>query len=138
VPGVSGAAALGVGTETDVVSACGTGRRRLRMDDAAVAAEMGSVTTLCLGGVAVGRFGGEGGGECWYVVELLYVVHEKRLVGACLSLGGVWSIDFLAIGSCGGVVIRWGAGISFAKACSWITVSADSVDVLWVGVRGLG
>jgi hypothetical protein len=46
-------------------SACGTGRRRLRIEDAA---EMGSVTTRCFGtGVAVaeGSGGGEGGGECW-------------------------------------------------------------------------
>jgi len=67
VPGVEG---MGSGMR----SACGTGRRRLRMDVAVAAAEMGSVTTLWRGGVIMGRggtWGGEGGGECWYVVELL-------------------------------------------------------------------
>lgn len=58
-----------VGWET-MRSACGMGRRRLRIEEAAV---MGSVTTRCLGrGVEDGRGGGgDGGGECWYVVPLL-------------------------------------------------------------------
>lgn len=52
-----------MGSET--TSAFGTGRRRLRMDDAADEAEMGSVTIRVRGGVDFGKFGGDGGGECW-------------------------------------------------------------------------
>lgn len=47
-------------------SGCGTGRRLASIEEAADAADMGSVTTLFLGGVAVGSAGGgDGGGECW-------------------------------------------------------------------------
>lgn len=49
---------------SEMLSTLGTGRRRLRMDDAAVEADIGSVTTRCLGGVDLGKFGGDGGGEC--------------------------------------------------------------------------
>tara|TARA_R110002003_G_scaffold121_1_gene10667 strand:+ start:13354 stop:13698 length:345 start_codon:yes stop_codon:yes gene_type:complete len=55
-----------------VRSAWGTGRRRPRIEDAADAAVMGSVTTLGRSGVVMGKgWGGDGGGECWYVVALL-------------------------------------------------------------------
>lgn len=114
---------MGSGTR----SACGTGRRRLRMEDAAVAAEMGSVTTRFLGGVMDGRdgCGGDGGGECWYVVALLYVVQEKRLCDSCLSCSGV-SFFLPTIGSCGGVATRCGPGISLENDCSCMTVSGES------------
>lgn len=65
VPGALVVISLGVGTGLESRFAWGTGRRRLRMEEAADAAEMGSVTTRALGGVWVGRSGGEGGGECW-------------------------------------------------------------------------
>jgi hypothetical protein len=69
IPAGADAMGFGVGIgDEGMRSACGTGRRRLRMEDA------GSVTTRCLGTVADGSgggFGGEGGGECWYVVVLL-------------------------------------------------------------------
>jgi hypothetical protein len=64
VPGESVTGDVGSGTGSGVRSAWGMGRRRLRMEEAAVAAEMGSVTAFCFGGVVVGRFGGDGGGEC--------------------------------------------------------------------------
>lgn len=53
------------------------GRLRLRMADAADTGALGT-RDVGIGG------GGEGGGECWYVVLLLYVVHEKRLSGPLL------------------------------------------------------
>jgi hypothetical protein len=65
VPGESVAGDVLSGMGSGVRSAWAMGRRRLRMEEAAVAADMGSVTTLCLGGVVEGRFGGDGGGECW-------------------------------------------------------------------------
>jgi hypothetical protein len=64
VPGVVGSSGLRGGRGlAGVRSDWGMGRRRLRIEEAAVPADMGSVTTLWRGGV--GRFGGEGGGECW-------------------------------------------------------------------------
>jgi hypothetical protein len=66
VPGVvSVEISFGVGIGLERRFAWGTGRRRLRIEDAADAAEMGSVTTRGRVGVCVGRLGGEGGGECW-------------------------------------------------------------------------
>jgi hypothetical protein len=65
VPGLSVSTGLGVVMGSEMRLVCGTGRRRLRMEVAADVAEMGSVTTRCRGGVAMGKFGGEGGGECW-------------------------------------------------------------------------
>jgi hypothetical protein len=102
-------------------SAWGTGRRRLRIED------VGSVTTRCLGAVAegsVGGFGGEGGGECWYVVALLYVVHEKWLAGGSLSFSGV-SLDCLLSGLVyGGVAVRK-AGCSIVSIGWPTTVTGD-------------
>lgn len=72
------------------------------------------------------------------MVVLLYVVHEKRLADASLSFSGVWSVGFFTTGSCGGVLTRWGAGMSLAKLCSWITVSGESVRCWEVGDNGLG
>lgn len=61
---------LTVDGEDETRFACGTGRRRLRIEEAAV---MDSATTRCFWrGVEIGSGGGgEGGGECWYVVALL-------------------------------------------------------------------
>lgn len=64
VPGLSIVVDLGVEMGDEGRFACGMGRRRLRIEVAAEVEEMGSVTVRWRGGVAVGRFGGEGGGEC--------------------------------------------------------------------------
>ena len=81
------------------LSEAGTGRRRLRIVEAA---EIGSIGALETGSGG----GGEGGGERWDVVFVLYVVQEKRLVGP-LSLpvveSGVLSMDFLTASVFGGV-----------------------------------
>lgn len=80
---------LGTGLRLGRRSGTGTGRRRLCDENAD---DVGSVTDTSFEfGVDIvdGSGGGEGGGECWYVVVLLYVVQENRLVGACLSFSGV-------------------------------------------------
>ena len=56
----------GIGLRAGSLSETGTGRRRLRIDEAA---GMGSWSMV---GVVFGRGGGgEAGGECWYVVLVL-------------------------------------------------------------------
>jgi hypothetical protein len=60
-------AASVVGVFAGSLSATGTGRRRLRMEDAA---DIGS-RPICPGLESGRGGGGEGGGDCWYVVFVL-------------------------------------------------------------------
>jgi hypothetical protein len=136
IPAGADVMGLGVGIgDEGMRSACGTGRRRLRMEEA------GSVTTRCLGTVADGSgggLGGEGGGECWYVVVLLYVVHEKRLAGGSLSFSGISPDCLLSELVYGGVVVRK-AGCSVVSVGWSTTVTGDPFCWLrFVGVIGLG
>lgn len=110
----------------------GNGRWRLRIEDAV------ALGCWYSAGVDVGSGGGgDGGGECWYVVLVLYVVQLKRLVGP-LSLPaldpGVFSIDFLGTLVFAGVEGCCGTP-AFESTCSpAFLVNGSS----FLGVRGLG
>lgn len=109
--------------------ATAAGRLRLRMADAADAGSRGT-RDVGTGG------GGDGGGECWYVVLLLYVVHEKRLSGPLLLPPvdpGVTSV------ACSGPLAVGVVGSDCAgSARSWVSAFVDSVEnCLFVGVTGL-
>lgn len=105
------------------------GRLRLRIADAA---DTGSLGTREVGTGG----GGDGGGECWYVVVLLYVVHEKRLSGPLL----LPPVDpgVTSVACCGplptGVV---GSGCTDSDFTWYSAFVVSDENCLFVGVTGL-